>query len=70
VVVSAAWALVGQDEVVVESQRPEGVPFDLAAGLHLMFGAVVVACRKPCASPAWPHRRDRPPRGHTFVVNR
>jgi hypothetical protein len=46
VVVFAAWALVGQDEVVVESQRPEGVPFDLAAELHLMFDAVVAACRK------------------------
>jgi phenylpropionate dioxygenase-like ring-hydroxylating dioxygenase large terminal subunit len=33
----------GQDQVVVESQRPERVPFDLAAELHLRFDAVAVA---------------------------
>jgi hypothetical protein len=29
-----------------ESQRPERVPFDLAAELHLRFDAVAVAYRK------------------------
>jgi hypothetical protein len=32
--------------VAVESQRPERVPFDLAAELHLKFSTVAVACRK------------------------
>jgi vanillate O-demethylase monooxygenase subunit len=36
----------GQDQVVVESQRPDRVPFDLAAELHLRFDAVAVAYRK------------------------
>ncbi|HLQ57306.1 MAG TPA: aromatic ring-hydroxylating dioxygenase subunit alpha [Streptosporangiaceae bacterium] len=36
----------GQDRVIVESQRPERVPFDLAAELHLKFDAVAVAYRK------------------------
>lgn len=36
----------GQDQVVVESQRPEQVPFDLAAELHLKFDAVAVAYRR------------------------
>ena len=36
----------GQDQVVVESQRPERVPFDLAAELHLRLDAVAVAYRK------------------------
>jgi vanillate O-demethylase monooxygenase subunit len=36
----------GQDQVVVESQRPERVPFDLAAELHQKFDAVAVAYRK------------------------
>jgi phenylpropionate dioxygenase-like ring-hydroxylating dioxygenase large terminal subunit len=36
----------GQDQLVVESQRPERVPFDLAAELHLKFDAVAVAYRK------------------------
>ena len=36
----------GQDQRVVESQRPEQVPFDLAAELHLKFDAVAVAYRK------------------------
>jgi phenylpropionate dioxygenase-like ring-hydroxylating dioxygenase large terminal subunit len=35
-----------QDRRVVESQRPERVPFDLAAELHLKFDAVAVAYRK------------------------
>jgi phenylpropionate dioxygenase-like ring-hydroxylating dioxygenase large terminal subunit len=36
----------GQDRRVVESQRPEQVPFDLAAELHLRFDAVAVAYRR------------------------
>jgi phenylpropionate dioxygenase-like ring-hydroxylating dioxygenase large terminal subunit len=36
----------GQDQRVVESQRPERVPFDLAAELHMKFDAVAVAYRK------------------------
>jgi len=36
----------GQDQIVVESQRPERVPFDLADELHLKFDAVAVAYRK------------------------
>jgi vanillate O-demethylase monooxygenase subunit len=40
----------GQDQVVVESQRPERVPFDLAAELHLRFDAVAVAYRKAMRS--------------------
>ncbi len=35
-----------QTQVVVESQRPERVPFDLTAELHLRFDAVAVAYRK------------------------
>jgi phenylpropionate dioxygenase-like ring-hydroxylating dioxygenase large terminal subunit len=36
----------GQDQRIVESQRPEMVPFDLAAELHLRFDAVAVAYRR------------------------
>jgi len=36
----------GQDQRVVESQRPDHVPFDLAAELHLTFDAVAVAYRR------------------------
>jgi vanillate O-demethylase monooxygenase subunit len=36
----------GQDQVVVESQRPEIVPFDLVDELHLKFDAVAVAHRR------------------------
>jgi phenylpropionate dioxygenase-like ring-hydroxylating dioxygenase large terminal subunit len=39
-----------QDRRVVESQRPEHVPFDLAAELHLKFDAVAVAYRKAMRS--------------------
>jgi hypothetical protein len=46
VVVFAALALAGHDCARVESQRPERVPFDLAAELHLKFSTVAVACRK------------------------
>jgi len=35
-----------QDQRVVESQRPERVPFDLADELHLTFDAVAVAYRR------------------------
>jgi Vanillate O-demethylase oxygenase C-terminal domain len=34
----------GQDQIVVESQRPEQVPFDLTA--KLIFHAVAIAYRK------------------------
>lgn len=40
----------GQDQRVVESQRPERVPFDLAAELHLTFDAVAVAYRRAMAA--------------------
>ena len=36
----------GQDQRVVESQRPDRVPFDLAEELHLTFDAVAVAYRR------------------------
>ena len=36
----------GQDQRVVESQRPEQVPFDLADELHLRFDAVAVSYRR------------------------
>jgi len=36
----------GRDQRVVESQRPEQVPFDLADELHLQFDAVAIAYRK------------------------
>ena len=54
-------AIFGQDQVVVESQRPERVPFDLAAELHLKFDAVAVAYRKAMranglAASTWPIR--------------
>jgi vanillate O-demethylase monooxygenase subunit len=35
-----------QDQRVVESQRPEAVPVDLAAELHLRFDALAVAYRR------------------------
>jgi phenylpropionate dioxygenase-like ring-hydroxylating dioxygenase large terminal subunit len=35
-----------QDRLVVESQRPERVPFDLAAEMHLKFDAVAIEYRK------------------------
>ena len=35
-----------QDRRIVESQRPERVPFDLADELHLTFDAVAVAYRR------------------------
>ena len=36
----------GQDQRIVESQRPDRVPFDLAGELHLTFDAVAVAYRR------------------------
>jgi len=36
----------GQDRRMVESQRPEEVPFDLSEELHLKFDAVAVAYRR------------------------
>lgn len=36
----------GQDQRIVESQRPEQVPFDLTDELHLTFDAVAVAYRR------------------------
>jgi phenylpropionate dioxygenase-like ring-hydroxylating dioxygenase large terminal subunit len=36
----------GQDQRIVESQRPEQVPFDLTDELHLKFDAVAIAYRK------------------------
>ena len=35
-----------QDKRVVESQRPERVPFDLAAEMHLKFDAVAMTYRR------------------------
>lgn len=40
----------GQDQRVVESQRPAEVPVELAAELHLTFDAVAVAYRRALAS--------------------
>jgi vanillate O-demethylase monooxygenase subunit len=36
----------GQDRLMVESQRPEEVPFDLSEELHLKFDSVAVAYRR------------------------
>lgn len=36
----------GQDQRIVESQRPAQAPFDLADELHLKFDAVAVAYRR------------------------
>ena len=36
----------GQDQRIVESQRPEQVPFDLADELHLRFDAVAISYRR------------------------
>jgi phenylpropionate dioxygenase-like ring-hydroxylating dioxygenase large terminal subunit len=42
--------LAEQDRVVVESQRPEQLPLDLSAELHLSFDRVAVAYRRALAS--------------------
>ena len=39
-----------QDRTIVESQRPEQVPFDLAEELHLKFDAVAVNYRRTMQS--------------------
>jgi phenylpropionate dioxygenase-like ring-hydroxylating dioxygenase large terminal subunit len=39
----------GQDRRIVESQRPERVPFDITAEIHLKFDAVAVAYRRAMA---------------------
>jgi vanillate O-demethylase monooxygenase subunit len=46
VLVAFEETIFSQDRSVVESQRPEQVPFDLAAELHLRFDAVAVAYRR------------------------
>jgi vanillate O-demethylase monooxygenase subunit len=61
----------GQDQRIVESQRPEQVPFDLADELHLRFDAVAVAYRRAMraeglgsvrlTSPPSPTRHATPP---------
>lgn len=40
----------GQDQRIVESQRPEQVPFDLSEELHLKSDAVAIAYRRAMAS--------------------
>lgn len=45
-----------QDQRIVESQRPEMVPFDLAAELHLKFDAVAVAYRRAMAANGYAER--------------
>ena len=47
-----------QDRRVVESQRPERVPFDLAAEMHLKFDAVAINYRQAMRERAW--RRAHP----------
>ncbi len=46
VIVQFEKTIFGQDQRVVESQRPEQVPFDLADELHLKFDAVAIAYRR------------------------
>ena len=47
-------SIFSQDQTVVESQRPEQVPFDLADELHLRFDAVAVAYRRAMRARATP----------------
>jgi vanillate O-demethylase monooxygenase subunit len=35
-----------QDKVIVESQRPKSVPFDITSELHMKFDGVALAYRK------------------------
>ena len=51
----------GQDQRVVESQRPEQVPFDLADELHLKFDAVAISYRRAMQDQglSYDHQRDR-----------
>ncbi len=46
VLVGFEETIFGQDQRIVESQRPEMVPFDLADEMHLRFDAVAVAYRR------------------------
>lgn len=48
---------------MVESQRPERVPFDLAAELHLKFDAVAVAYRKAMRANGLAAEGSYPPTG-------
>jgi phenylpropionate dioxygenase-like ring-hydroxylating dioxygenase large terminal subunit len=50
VLVGFEETIFSQDKTVVESQRPERVPFDLADELHLKFDAVAVAYRRAMRS--------------------
>jgi vanillate O-demethylase monooxygenase subunit len=50
-----------QDQRVVESQRPERVPFDLAAEMHLKFDAVAIDYRKAMRDQGLAKRPVRPP---------
>ena len=48
-----------QDRRVVESQRPERVPFDLAAEMHLKFDAVAISYRKAMREQGLEHEPGR-----------
>jgi vanillate O-demethylase monooxygenase subunit len=50
-----------QDRRIVESQRPEQVPFDLADELHLTFDAVAVAYRRAMRAEGLSDRSSDPP---------
>lgn len=51
-----------QDQRVVESQRPEQVPFDLADELHLKFHAVAINFRRAMQQQlAYTHHLDIAP---------
>ena len=51
-----------QDRRVVESQRPERVPFDLAAEMHMRFDAVAINYRKAMRDQGLARRPDAPAR--------
>jgi hypothetical protein len=46
---------------VVESQRPERVPFDLAAEMHLKFDAVAINYRRAMRDQGLARRLKPPP---------
>jgi vanillate O-demethylase monooxygenase subunit len=50
-----------QDKEIVELQRPEFVPFDLADELHMRFDAVAVSYRKAMRDQGLAKRVDAPP---------
>jgi phenylpropionate dioxygenase-like ring-hydroxylating dioxygenase large terminal subunit len=50
-----------QDRRVVESQRPERVPFDLAAEMHLKFDAVAITYRRAMRDQGLARRLTPPP---------